>query len=77
MIQAEFLHITNDNVTQLIVSSDKIKRFMNKICIRKPFFEMKQIALIFYNIYTEQNISKMNCFSTVTAEINEPAYANF
>ena len=46
---------------------------MNKICIRKPFFEMKQIAL--YNIYTKQNIGKMNCFSTVTAEINEPAYA--
>ena len=48
---------------------------MNKICMRKPFFEMKQIALLFYNIYTEQNIGKVNCFSTVTAEINEPAYA--
>ena len=48
---------------------------MNKICIRKPFFEIKQIALLFYNIYTEQNIGKMNCFSTVTAEISEPAYA--
>ena len=45
------------------------------ICLRKPFFGIKQLVIIFYNILTETNIGKMNCFFTVTAEINEPAYA--